>query len=368
MFTQKISNRTLLQNCKYSNLSTNFSSAISAITVINSNGFSSLDYILLGEFGSETAEICQIGTVVSATNTLNLASPTKYAHPADTKVSLIRYSMAKFWWNSTKSTVGAVLLATIDLQADSLNTQYGDTAHSSGFGYTEFWNPTSFGFSTPSNFIPYAGPTSSTVSDILDDFYSQLNDNERKSISTKDALRWCSNGYLQIMNAMNLVNKDYYVTAEYPLVFAAGTATVSMPTDLFRMVSITDADGNEIDPIDISLVRENNANGSQSSPMYYIRDGIIGISPIPTSDVTFYLYYKKTAPRITSISDEIDVPSNNPFILTEFLLLKAAGKITRLNAQLQQKVWTDALNSLKVTAYKQNGEQESFEIDPYANI
>jgi len=375
MFSLKISNRTLYQNCKSSNLSTNFPSAVSAVTVINIScavipapDVITRYFALFGEFGSEACELKNISSIVEATNTINLTTPLKYGHSADTCVRILRYDMARFYRNTTATFAGSTILDTISLQPDSLNTVFGDSINSTGWGFTAFFNSVTAGYSTPSNAIPYSGFENNTCKDILDNFYSLLNDTEKKSISTQECFRWMSEGLGIIRTNIALINPDFPVPSEWSFTVTPTTSTASLPSDFFELISITDVDGNKITKIDLPDIRYNDANGSASSPYYYIRNMTVGISPAVTASTTFYMNYKSQSPAITSITDVVDIPPNQHFILVDFMLYRAAMKITRFNEVNQKRIWDEDIKNLKLASFSQDHNDDRWGIDYYANV
>ena len=99
MITIRADNRGLLDmNEGFSYLSNNYNSDVGSLVVTNIARFKADDPVLIGQFGSETAEIAYISTINTATNTLTLENNTKFAHPESTRVSVLRYSMVEFLW------------------------------------------------------------------------------------------------------------------------------------------------------------------------------------------------------------------------------------------------------------------------------
>lgn len=99
MITIRADNRALLDmNEGFSYLANNYNSDVGTLVVTNIASFAADDPVLIGQFGSETAEIAYISSVNTDTNTLTLENNTKFAHPESTRVSKLRYSMVEFLW------------------------------------------------------------------------------------------------------------------------------------------------------------------------------------------------------------------------------------------------------------------------------
>jgi hypothetical protein len=143
MFKLKADNRQLLKNAKYSFALDNYLSGVSSIQVDNSVGFEANMYVLLGNFGSETAEIIKINTVTTATNTLSFTTTAKFAHAESTKVTVIPYNQVRFYHTATATfSASSHVTDYIDIQADSFFTIGEDTTNTTGFGWFVFYNST----------------------------------------------------------------------------------------------------------------------------------------------------------------------------------------------------------------------------------
>ena len=323
-------------------------------------------YALLGDFGSETAEIVQIS--VLATNTLTV-STTLFAHAESTKITIIPYNQVKFYYTATATyaTTSAVT-GYINIQPDSYFSIASDTTNSTGFGWFVFYNSTTCKTSTNSNAIPYADFDDNSVKKILDSFFSLLNNKEQKAINNKEAFYWLNEGLTITQNALNIINQEYTVADPYTLsVTAALGAEYDWPTSFSSISSVTNTDGETIGHVDIHDIKKNNAN-SGNTILYYLRGRKIGFSPVPTAAATYYLYYRTLPTKLTSLYDSVYMPNNNFYLLINFMLYKAGLKLGRADAASQYKLFSDGLDVMRVTSIKQNDDAEEFEIEPRANI
>jgi len=372
MITLKADNRQLTKNAKFSYLSTNYASAISSIVVTNAVGFTDNDYLLLGEFGQENSEVVQInGSPNTTTQTIALEANTKFAHPQDTKVTIIRYNKVNFYQTAAATfDSGENDLGAIDLQADSVYTIYQDTVNSSGFGWFVFYNAETTGTSSNSNAIPYADFSEYSVKKIFDSFFSHLNNKEMKLINHDDAFRWLNEAYSIAQNELNLVNPEYKVTGEYTITTVAGTQEYTLPTDFSQMVSVTNEYGDEIKHIKLKKVpgQDYYGNYGTRNVSYFLRASTIGFAPIPDTIDDYNLYYQTKATALTTYYDNIDLPDNNFYPLVDHMLYRAYQKLGKQNPEANEQAFFTGINRMKVISQKQNSNLDRFEVDPLANL
>lgn len=141
MLALKASNQYLINSAEFSYLQANYASGVSSLVVMNVDDFQAFDQILLGEFGSESSEIVQIDSIVTATRTLTLASPTRFPHPESTRVTILPYNRVLFYRGTTTTFADSSLLTEstgISVQADDFYTRYIDNVNASGYGWFKF--------------------------------------------------------------------------------------------------------------------------------------------------------------------------------------------------------------------------------------
>lgn len=93
------------------------------LSVLDNAGFSNTYPILIGELGAEQTEIKKVNAAVSAGTSLTSTAVT-FAHPEGTPVKRVLFNQWKLYGNSTNTTSGATLIATIDMQVDAPFTSY----------------------------------------------------------------------------------------------------------------------------------------------------------------------------------------------------------------------------------------------------
>lgn len=323
--------------------------------------------------GTNYFEITNASGVAETNKTIGTGSikqKTRFAHVQDTKVSVIKYNQARFYYTTTATFSSSTPLATVGIQPDDFYTKYADTTNTTGFGWFIFLNSYSGANSKISNAIPYAGFTEGSVKRIMDDFYSLLNNKEIRLITTKEAFSFLNAGYAQALNALNLVNPEYTISSVYPISITASVAEYAVPSDFGQAVSLSDSNGDDVPYIKMQDVRYHLANASVSETKHYLRGKYIGIVPTPESATTYYLYYKAKSATLSSYYDDIDLPNNNYYFLVDYMLYRAGPKLKRSLTEIAmyKKSYMDGVMELKLTAYKQNLNNDSWEMSEEANV
>lgn len=132
-------------------LTVDAAASATSFTVLDTAGFAQNQYVVLGQLGVEQSEIKTVNAAVSAGTALTLTTST-FAHGAGTPLKRILFNQWRIYGNSTNTTSGATLVATVDVQVDAPQTTYVNTS-------TEF----SFYFALP--YDSAAGITSTDYSD-----------------------------------------------------------------------------------------------------------------------------------------------------------------------------------------------------------
>lgn len=380
MITLQADQRVLLSNSKYSFLTNNYSSGVSSLSLLNASdsAFAADAFLLLGNFGSEDAEVVRISTVDSSTGLITLTATTKRAHSESTRVSVLPYNQVRFYYTTTTTfSTGTPLTGYIELQASDWFSVYNDETYSTGYGWFTFYNSVTAIASQPSNAIPYAGFGSNTTEDILNDFYSLLGNKELRLVTREDALAWMSEGYAKVRNKLNLSNSEFTVSSLQPLSITINTNEYALPTDFSDLVSLSyglstsdplgggDLDKGPIEYIPLRLAPEYTG----TTVRYYIRGSYIGIVPTPTEATTYHYYYKKKGSRLSSNTDEITLPDSGEYIVKDWMLYRAFLKFQNANvAAIYLKSFNDGLNDMIISSVKRDANLDSFSIASEANV
>jgi len=162
------SNPALVEEAPYSSLSAGSAAGASTLSVYSISSFAINKPLLIGEFGQEGSEIIKTHTDTAPTGTtVTLVTTLTKSHPKDTKVYVLPYDQVQIYHAST-TTGSKTLLSTIDVDEESTETDYTDTAQSSGYYFTRFYNSITTDFSDYSDPIPYGGFDTNTVGHIIE--------------------------------------------------------------------------------------------------------------------------------------------------------------------------------------------------------
>ena len=163
-----VNNVELIKDKKSSFLNDDIASGVSSFDVDSILGFAVNQNLLIMEPGNEYAELVKTHASTAPTgNTITLASATQFAHIQGIKIYIIDWDQIEFSWGA--SDTSTVVLDTIAIQADSVDTQYSDDTYSTGNYFVRFKNtiPTPDTYSDYSDPIPWGGYDEDTVGSII---------------------------------------------------------------------------------------------------------------------------------------------------------------------------------------------------------
>jgi hypothetical protein len=349
--------------------STNYFEVTNASGVVESNktlGTGSLsvgrnNFVLLGEFGSETSEIVTVSSVNKSTHTLTLSAATKFSHSQDTKAYVLGYDKVKFFHTTTATfNTTTPISGYLDISADSLYTTGSDAANSTGFGWFYFYNSITAKDSATSNAVPYSSFGENSVKSILEIFYSLLNDKERKLITDTDSLHWLNEAYSIAQNSLNLVNREYFADSIDTITSVSGTAEYDLENDFSSVINIYDETNEKnIEWIDLRNVSSWNYD-SNNTTHYYLKGGKIGFSPIPSSAIEYSVRYNYKTTAVSSYYENIDLPNGNFYCVINFMLHRAGIKLGKSDAMNYLKLFDKDIERMKLTSFKQNANLDSW--------
>jgi len=373
MKTLKADNRALLDDAQMTYLITNYASGASSVDVLDGTLFSSNDYVLIGDFGDNNAEILKVNSV--STNTLTFKNEsgtsinTSKSHFESSTVAKIRYNQLKFYHADTEDFSAATLLATKDITETFYYTQYDDAANSSGYGWYKFYNSTTGNLSQESSSIPYAGYTRNKVNELYENFFSLLNNREQKLVTNDDFFRWANEGYIKLKENLNIVNLDYSLSDKQALSIVSGTAEYALQSDIDDLISVVDSYGNQLTKISAKDI-DYYANNSVSEMTYfYLRGNNIGFVSTPTSDTTIYYRYTSLGSKLDSMEDAIDLPGGAYNNLLNWLLFRAYQKLTNPQASsMYYELFDKDVQSMKINSIKRDQEDDSWTVESSSNV
>lgn len=367
MITLKASNKDLVRGAENSFLLTNYASGVTSLELLSAGGFSADDYVLLGEFGQESAEIVQIDSI--STNTLTLEVATKFAHSESTRATVIPFNQIRFYHTTTTAyNTDTPLAALMNIQPDSLYTVIDDAVNSTGYGWFAFYNSKTLTYSDYSNYIPYADFAENSLKKIYDNFFGPLSQTEADVITMDNFFTWVGEAVAILHGSLNESNREYNVDDPYTLTTVVGTTEYPLPTDFSEMKSVWGVtEGEKISKIETENIDENNANNTYGT-RYFLRGKKIGFSPVPTEARSYILRFLTVFPAFTSLTDTIDLPGNGAFLVNEYLLYKAALPLKRFDGETHLSIFMKGSEGLSVSAHKQDSERDSWGIEGSAMV
>lgn len=158
-----VANQNLAMERYSSSLKSEAVSGGSTISVYSITEFSINLILLIGEFGSEQAEIILTHAATApSVNTVTLASALRKDHPKDTKVYIIPFDKVEISWCATE-TGSKDVLATISINPEEIETIYDDTTNTSGYYFSRYKNSITNVFSNYTDPYPFTGLPLNTV-------------------------------------------------------------------------------------------------------------------------------------------------------------------------------------------------------------
>lgn len=363
-------NRNLVSGAKYSYLTTNYASGVSALAVTNGANFSANQFVIIGEIGNETTEIRKITSVT--TNTLNLTAVTGFAHAESTKITVVPYDQVRFFRTTTTAFDELTpLTAYTTIEPDDWFNRYTDTTNTTGYGWFKFKNSHTGAITGASNYIPYDNFGRDTVQKLLEGFYTLLNNNEQKIVNLNDALEWASEGYDITKNDLMMTNREYDASdGTTSISVVSGTAEYALATNFGEMIALWRNDtGEPILPVDIEKVDAiKNANSGNTTVNYYLRGLYIGITPNPVDSYTLKYRYSKTAASLTAYTDTIDLPKKAFHNLKNYLLYKAKIKLRHGDASSYLQLFNAQNDKMRLQASNRDNSVDSWGRSSSANV
>jgi len=178
-----IDNRIVVQNRERTFLTAEISAGATSLAVrsVDSNEWADNAWVIVGEIGSENAEVLQINGAPSDGTSLTVdnagSGGARYSHSADEPVYNIPYNQLKVERATTEN--GAkTTLATVDLQPSDFQTAYDDILNTTGFGFAAFYNSNNANQSPYSDAIPYSTQTATSLARMTQQVRTLLDEQE----------------------------------------------------------------------------------------------------------------------------------------------------------------------------------------------
>jgi len=166
MRTINLNNSEITRDKPSSFLKDDASAGALTLTIDSIVGFAINQLIVITEPGNEDVEIVKTHAATAPSgNTVTLAAATKFDHSQGMKVYIIDWDQAEFSYGT--GSVPTVVLGTVNLQVEQLETRYTDSTYSSGNYFIRFKNSITGAFSDYTDPIPWGGFSEDSVGAII---------------------------------------------------------------------------------------------------------------------------------------------------------------------------------------------------------
>jgi len=291
MILRAINTELLVRGKPVSSLSAGSNAGATTLTVESISAFATSDFILIGELGSERAEIVQINASVSPSGTTItlVVGGTTHAHTPGDPIYKVDYDQVEFSRATTESG-GKSVLATSGVTAELMDTIYDDTTNSTGYGFWRFKNSSTTTYSGYSDAIPYAGYEIDSVNEILDRALSVAGTVVNPRLKLEHLYKFL-NDFITLANSYNKRWSEAKVLDEELDTLTTGDWEVSLPTTIAQT----------FDPSAIISIRLQNY-----PPLRYI-------AKREYDTMTYDMIYSKLNGAITSASTSVILDNSAGF-------------------------------------------------------
>lgn len=340
------------ENLEKSYLSAAYSVGVTSIVIRNNDRFSVGGRILIGEMGSENAEMVTVSAVNADKVTLTVGA-TKFPHSASDPVYVLKYDQVRFYRSTTTIGGSYTALDTVDLDVDNKDkkTYYDDTTGMTAYFYkVAYYHSIAATESELSEPIPGEGYSRKQVGTIVNDFLTEVGDLQQDYMKVP-----------QILSLMNEVNEDLIGQSRRPLrclskkvlkTITADDDRISLPDDLVRLDRVKHENtdgivttiGNKkivsIEELEYAQYEQNTIPNPVGAPITALAiddtTNELVIFPTPTTTQTdkITIYYWGEFDVISSLSDTIQVPVGRIyklFLLSRYYRIRAKKDDSFLN-------------------------------------
>ena len=207
--------------------------AASAVTlaVSDNSGLSNADWLRIGRVGSGSCELKKVNAAVTDGTALTVTALT-FSHDPGEQVEKVMFDQFKIYGNSTNTSVGATLLATIDqTPANNVTTYVNAGTEYAYYFVLEYNSDTAVDSDAYSDGVPVSGYSECTVGSIIE---RALEETSSRG-SDKCTYQWSLNQINDCMKAMRRKLKTWSFVQSFGYVLgqtARGENEFTLPTDI----------------------------------------------------------------------------------------------------------------------------------------
>jgi len=197
--------------------------SLTTVKLVNADGFSVGDFILLGAYGNETSEIVSITALVANSATV----VAKFLHPTGTLISRLAFNQVEIS-NAPNVGVTKTVMGTVNLEADN-DTLFIPTLEG-GLYYARYYNSFSQNFSDYSDALPYLGFNKNMCRAIIDNALLGINKEVNATLTDEY-------GYVELNNCLEEVQRaskrySFYQVNRHAIKAEPGRMTYNAPNNI----------------------------------------------------------------------------------------------------------------------------------------
>lgn len=212
-----------------------YSVGVTSIVVKNANRFAANQRVMIGEMGTENAEIVTVSAVNADNMTLTIGA-TLYAHSSDEPVTVMVFDQVRYY-RSTDGGTNYSIITTVDMDVDNadLETLYDDVSGLTSYYYKfTFYHSISTLESGDSDVIKGSGWRRRQAGYIIDEFLQEVSDPQELHVTRGELLGWFGD-----------VNDDLTTNVSKPYSFLHTRTTLTRTANRNYIDFPTDANGDQ---------------------------------------------------------------------------------------------------------------------------
>lgn len=222
-----------IEHAEKTHLNQPVASGDTTLNVLNTDRFSTDDFVLIGEMGREKSEITQVASTTDSS--IDVSPVVSFSHSTDDPVYVMRFNQIRFYRSTDGEDGNYSNIATVDIDVDNADkmTTYDDTSATPQYYYkTSFYNSQTSLESAMSDPVQATGFDYDTVASLIDETTRYLGDTNFVIMGVEE--------YIDVIND---VNRDIMRNTRKPLRFlktsadldtVAGQDYVDLPADFWK--------------------------------------------------------------------------------------------------------------------------------------
>lgn len=234
LYPIQVNNKELVLNKYHSNLKIDYASGVSSITIYSISQFAINKVLCIGEWGNEGSEIIKTHSATAPTGfTVTLASATTKPHSKDCPVYIIDYDQIEFSHATTLTGVKTLLGSSpysIDPEMDTMT--YPDTANTSGYNFTRYYNSATTNYSDYSDGAPYTGFPTNTVGYAIDTAMTELFASFSDKLTYSMCIGFAKQMLMEVRSELKSWSKYKTIDANFGTL-SQGVRRYALPSDVY---------------------------------------------------------------------------------------------------------------------------------------